>query len=153
MAEALFRARLQETEQDWRSWRIESVGSWAETGQPASLEAPQTMQRRGLDISQHRSRPITAQLIEGFQLILTMETGHKEGLQVEFPGFASRVYLLSEMNGEFVTIRDPYGSSLQDYEAIANEIDRRLVNGMDRICRLANDSGRLHWLIESTKKT
>jgi protein-tyrosine-phosphatase len=153
MAEALFRARLQEREEDWRSWRIESAGSWAEPGQPASLEAQQTMQRRGLDISQHRSRPITAQLLEGFQLILTMETGHKEGLRVEFPGFASCIYLLSEMNGELVTIRDPYGGSLQDYEAVANEIDRRLVNGMDRIRRLANDNGRLHSLIESAKKT
>jgi protein-tyrosine phosphatase len=152
MAEALFRARLQEREQDWRSWRIESAGTWAEPGQPASLDAQQTMQRRGLDISQHRSRPIAAQLLDGFQLILTMETGHKEGLRIEFPGFASRIYLLSEMNGEFMTIRDPYGGSLQDYENIANEIDRRLINGMDRICRLAKDSGRLRWLLESTKK-
>jgi protein-tyrosine-phosphatase len=141
MAEALFRARLQEVDQDWRSWRIESAGTWAEPGQPASQDAQQTMQRRGLDISQHRSRPISAQLLEDFQLILTMETGHKEGMQIEFPGLASRIYLLSEMNGEFVTIRDPYGSSLQNYEAAANEIDRRLVNGMDRIRRLASSAG------------
>jgi len=152
MAEALFRARLQTTKQDWRSWRIESAGVWAESGQPASLEAQQTMQRRGLDISQHRSRHVTAQILEGFQLILTMEPGHKEGLQVEFPAIASHIYLLSEMNGEFVTIRDPYGSSVQDYEASANEIDRRLVSGMDRILRLADASGRLRSLTDITKK-
>lgn len=140
MAEALFRARLQEKEQDWRSWQIESAGTWAAEGQPASMDAQQTMQKRGLDISNHRSRPVTHQLLDGFQLILTMEPGQKEGLQVEFPGCASKIYLLSEMNGESVTIRDPYGSSLQDYEATANEIDRRLINGMDRILLLANST-------------
>jgi protein-tyrosine-phosphatase len=143
MAEALFRARLQEIEADWRSWRIESAGTWAVPGQPASLDAQLTMQKRGLDISQHRSRPVSAQLLAGFQLILTMEPGHKEGLQVEFPGFSSHIYLLSEMNGEFVTIRDPYGSSLQTYETAANEIDRRLINGMDRILRLASGTAKL----------
>ena len=150
MAEALFRGRLQEREGDWRSWQIEFAGTWAEIGQSASLEAQQTMQRRGLDISQHRSRPVTAQILQGFQLVLTMETGQKEGIQVEFPELARRIYLLSEMNGEIVNIRDPYGGTLQNYEAAANEIDRRLINGMDRICRLANGSGRLRSLIENT---
>ena len=153
MAEALFRARLQETKEDWRSWRIESAGSWAEPGLPVSPEAQQTMQRRGLDISKHRSTPVTAQLLEGFNLILTMETGQKEGMRVEFPRFASRLYLLSEMNGEFVTIRDPYGGTPQDYEAIADEIDRRLVNGMERIIRLADDTGRLGRLLQGARNT
>ena len=153
MAEALFKARLQEREINWRSWRIESAGTWAVPGQPASLEAQQNMKGRGLNISQHRSRLVDALILEGFELILTMEAGQKEAIQVEFPALANRIYLLSEMNGETVDICDPYGGSSQDYETTANEIDRRLLNGLDRICRLANGSGRLRSLTETHNQT
>jgi protein-tyrosine-phosphatase len=153
MAEALFKARLQEKEVNWRSWRIESAGTWAVPGQPASLEAQQNMERRGLDISQHRSRLIDAKILEGFELILTMEAGQKEAIQIEFPAFANRIYLLSEMNGEIMNINDPFGGSWQDYETAANEIDLRLLKGLDRICRLANGSTRLRSLTGTSDKT
>ena len=46
------------------------------------------MSQRGLDIRDHRSRTVTAEMLESSDLILTMETGHKEALQVEFPSLS-----------------------------------------------------------------
>ncbi len=137
MAEALFLVRLQQYRPDWREWRIESAGTWAERGQPAALEAQQAMARRGLDITGHRSREVTAALLAQFELVLTMEAGQKEALQFEFPDMAGRIYMLSEMSNVQVAVRDPMGESARVYEAAADQIDRLILRGMDRLIKLA----------------
>ncbi len=137
MAEALLLVRLQQYRQDWREWRIESAGTWAVRGQHAAAEAQQAISRRGLDISGHRSREVTAELLSQFQLVLTMEAGQKEALQFEFPEMAGRIYMLSEMSGVQVSVRDPMGESARMYEASADQIDRLLLRGIDRLIHLA----------------
>jgi len=137
MAAALFLARLKEVDPDWQKWRIESAGTWAEEGQAASRHSRAVALQRGLDISQHRSRVVTAEMLESYDLILTMELHHKEALQVEFPTVAGRVFLLSEMEGQFEPISDPYGQSLEAYERTAFRIEQILARGMDKIQSLA----------------
>ncbi len=137
MAEALLLVRLQQYRQDWCEWRIESAGTWAVRGQRAAGEAQQAMARRGLDISGHRSREVSAELLAQFQLVLTMEAGQKEALQFEFPSSAERIHMLSEMSGVQVAVRDPMGESASVYEAAADQIDRLLLRGMDRLIHLA----------------
>lgn len=138
MAVVLFRLRLQQARSDWREWRVESAGTWAVNGQQSPLEAQQTMARRGVDISGHRSREVSADLLSHFQLILTMEAGQKEALRFEFPQMAERVFMLSEMSGVQVAVRDPMGESASVYEAAADQIDRLLERGMERLVFLAS---------------
>jgi len=137
MAEALLQVRLQQYRADWREWRIESAGTWASRGQPASTDAQQAMARRGLDISGHRSREVSAEMLDQFHLVLTMEAGQKEAMRFEFPEQADRVYMLSEMSGVEVAVRDPMGESASVYEAAADQIDRLLQRGLDRLIHLA----------------
>lgn len=136
MAEALFRARLKKERSDWQSWRVESAGTWATDGEPASKRSSQVMEEYGLDLREHRSRTVTRELLEDFDLILTMEQGHKEALRVEFPSVADRVFLLSEMHGAATAVEDPYGGSLETYQKTAKQIDRFLELGMARIVAL-----------------
>ncbi len=140
MAAALLLVRLQQYRQDWRKWRIELAGTWAVRGQHAPQEAQQAMARRGLDISGHRSREVTADILEQFNLILTMESGQKEALQFEFPTLANRIFMLSEISGVQVSVRDPMGELARVYEAAADQIDRLLMRGMDRLIHLAGAS-------------
>lgn len=137
MAAALFRAHLMAGEENWRNWRIDSAGTWASPGQPAACEAQQVIARRGMDISSHRSRIVSQELLRRFQLILTMEPGQKEAIVVEFPAFKDRVFMLSEMCGESVPIQDPVGGTVIDFEWSADEIDQWIAKGMERIRRLA----------------
>lgn len=137
MASALFHARLMMNEQDWRLWRVDSAGTWATPGRPAVSEAQQVIKNRGMDLSSHRSRLISGDLLRRFQLILTMEAGHKEAILLDFPEYKNRVYLLSEMADQTVPIQDPIGGTLQDFEQTANIIDTWLSAGMDRIKLLA----------------
>ena len=136
MAEALFQ-RLVPKDRERSTWHIQSVGTRALPGMPASPNAQTVMKTRGLDIQEHRSHPVNRDLLERFNLILTMEADHKEALQVEFPELADRIYMLSEMVGEKKDIEDPIGSHLEAYDATDREIDRYLTVGFKKIQKLA----------------
>ena len=60
-------------------------------GFPATANAIQAMEERGLELRDHRSRKVTEELLSPYNLILTMESFHKEAIQVEFPNYASKV--------------------------------------------------------------
>jgi protein-tyrosine phosphatase len=76
------------------------------------------MKTMGLDTSGHRSRRVTGEMMADFDLILTMEAGHKEALLVEFPELAGRIYMLSEMVGDRRDIADPIGGPLPHASSI-----------------------------------
>jgi protein-tyrosine-phosphatase len=120
-------------------WRIESAGTWSIEDQPAAFYTQEVLARRGIDISDHKSRSVTGELLNQFNLILTMEEGHKEALSVEFPMIAPRVYLLSDMVGEQYNIQDPIGGPIEQFEMTAQEFERILNSGFQRIIQLASD--------------
>ena len=139
MAMALLRKRLEDLDLEGE-WVVDSAGTWGFDGIPATDNAIQAMQERGLDLGQHLSRKVNEGLLSSYDLVLTMESFHKEALQVEFPEFAEKVYMLSEMIGEEWDIKDPVGQPLDDYLDTAELIDRTLEQGMERILELARSN-------------
>lgn len=137
MAMALFRHRLAQRDMAG-DWRVESAGTWARVGVPAAPVAQTVMQERGLDLSAHRSRSVSRELLHSFGLILVMERGQREALQIEFPGVSGRVCLLSEMAGSAYDIPDPITGPLAEVRNVAREIDMVLERGFDRIVALAD---------------
>lgn len=137
MAAAILMRLLQSCDPNWKNWRIESAGTWTKPNLPPMPNALQAMQQRNLDISQHRSRPVSREILNQFHLILTMESGHKEALQVEFPEVARRVFMLSEMAGLQKNIPDPIGGKKEEYEKTAGAIEQMLVDGCQKIIELA----------------
>ncbi len=135
MASALFLARLKTEREDWEQWLVDSAGTWATEGQPASANSVKAMASRDLDISKHRSKEVSEQFLEMFDLILTMELSHKEALRAEFPRLAGRVFLLSEMSGPPRNVEDPYGLTLKDYEKTAQEIEGYVETGFAEIMK------------------
>lgn len=141
MAAALFQARLKAEREDWEQWLVESAGTWAHEGQPASANSVKAMSARDLDISKHRSKEVSETFLEMFDLVLTMEKSHKEALRVEFPRLANRVFLLSEMSGPAVDVEDPYGLTLKDYEKTAQEIEAYVEAGFAEIMKRVTLAG------------
>lgn len=136
MAEGLLRARLGEAAQDWR---IESAGTWAMDGERAAPRAIKVLKERGIDLSDHRSRIVNPAILGQARLVLVMEKGHKEALQVEYPRFTSKIYLLSEMVGEIHEIKDPMGGSTADFEKTALELEDTLERGLGVIAQLSEE--------------
>lgn len=139
MAEALWKSMLGEAAP---GWRVESAGTWALEDEPAATKSLQVLRRRGIDASAHRSRMVSRELLRSFNLILTMEQGHKEALQIEFPELADRIHLLSEMVGRRFDIKDPIGGPLVDFEDTARQLEKILDEGSERIWKLAQ--GKAH---------
>ena len=141
MASAILKqkvSRLDEPEE----WRIESAGTWASEGVPAVQNTQLTLSSLyKSDISDHRSRVVNRDMLSSFNLILTMEKGHKEALQVEFPDLAGRIFLVSEMVGENREIKDPIGGTPFDFRETARELDRILTEGFEKIHQLAGGNG------------
>lgn len=140
MAQAIFQARIQRECADWRDWRVESAGTWAIDGKPASRYSQRVMAMRGLDVSKHKARTVTAELLDQFDLILTMEPGHKEALRVEFPRIAPRLMMVSELEGKEEAIEDPYGKSQEKYEETARNLERIFDKGMSKILALVGSA-------------
>ncbi len=121
-------------------WQIESAGTWGLDGDPAAAGSQAVMNNLGIDISEHRARRVDYDLLRSYDLILTMENGHKEALCMEFPDFSDRIYMLSEMAGEKSDIDDPYGGAYSGYEQAAEDIQSYLEDGFDRIIQLASQT-------------
>lgn len=128
----------------WQSdWLIGSAGTWALPGCPAMPSAIQSAYRLGISLSEHRSQQVSASLISIQDLILVMDSGQKEALQVEFSIFRRRIFLLSEVvDGWVENIPDPVtNESVSPYE-IALKIRDMIDHGYYRICAQALKANR-----------
>lgn len=139
VVEAVIRDRL--AAKGLEGWRVQSAGTWAQNGQPASLYSREILAERGLDISSHTSQVITGELLEAADLVLCLESGHAEALRAEFPQHAPKIFLLTEMIGRRYSIADPYGGPRFAYEQMIDEVTRLVEDGLPRIIELATNPG------------
>ena len=136
MAMALLRKQLSDAGLDGR-FRVESAGTWAAEGAPASPYACQVMAERGLDLSGHRTRDISHVSMDEVALVLVMTRHHREAILAEFPSARGKTFLLSELAGMSYDIADPYGNTLDTYRYCADELEDLISRGFRRIIELA----------------
>lgn len=139
MAKALF-SKLVAERGESQEWWIDSAGVAASEGEPATDYTKHVAAERGLDLSRHQSQPATPRTLERFSLILVMEESHRRQLAEAAPDKAGQIRLLSEMVGQRSDIWDPVGSEIENYRAMADQIDGILRTGFDRIRDLADQS-------------
>lgn len=132
----MLRERLQQQGYN-ANWRVSSAGTWAQVKRGASRYSIQVAAERGLDITQHQAEMIEVFHLQEANLVLCMETGHAEALRAEFPLYADKVYLLSDMVGKEYSINDPYGRPLEVYQSMAQELAEIFDQGFERIIALA----------------
>ena len=96
MATALARAWLDE--HDLSSVELASAGTMLNTeGRPASGGAQRAMEKRGLDLSEHVSRPVTPEMVRQADLVIAMERRHVQALVNMEPDVYQRTYTLLEL--------------------------------------------------------
>ena len=139
MAEALLKSlSAQRGETD--RWQVQSAGTWAEYDRPATPLTQVVMQRRSINLSDHRSRPINVELLAAATVILVMTHHHLEALQAEFPQVQGKIFLVSHLVGRSFDIEDPYSGGLDDYELCATELQDILTEGYDRLAEMIDRS-------------
>jgi glycine hydroxymethyltransferase len=107
-----------------------SAGVHAVLGQPPSLYAVQVCAEQGVDISDLRSQPLTAELVDRATHIFTMTGAHLETIQTVFPHGAEKTFLLREFEEPGTTVwrdvPDPIGLGRDVYEDCARVIKNAL---------------------------
>jgi protein-tyrosine phosphatase len=127
MAEALLRDALREKQ----DIIVESAGLGALVDHPASEHAVTLMRERGLDISNHRARQITPDMIHSADLVLVMEAGHKRAIDMNEPAARAKIFRLGEWQDR--DIKDPYRQPREAFEASLMDIDEGVVEWASRI--------------------
>lgn len=118
MAEAIFRKMLadylhcREDELMDHGYVVISAGLAAYHGAPASPESLALLREDGIDLSSHESQPVTEELLQHCDQILTMTRNHRDAVLSNFPELASQVRLLSPRAED---VPDPFGASLDEY--------------------------------------
>jgi protein-tyrosine phosphatase len=108
---------------------VESAGIAALVGKPADPTSQELMQARGIDISRHRARQLTPELIRSFELILVMEADQQREVEDILPSARGRVHRLGRW-GDF-DIPDPYRQGRDAFE----EALELIVRGVDDLER------------------
>lgn len=132
MAEAIARRILADAGKE--NVVVESAGTNAWDGAPASDEALLVGVERNLDLSGHRSRRLTREMIEAADLVLVMSPEHLA--RVRELDSTANAYLLSGYGsdeGARHAISDPFGGNLDDYRATADELETQLKEILGRI--------------------
>lgn len=136
IAAAIFQKMLQD-EGKVDQWRVDSAGTWTIPGQPVIPLANQAAQKLGLDLSNHKTSLVSREMLSEYDLIVAMESGHKEALSSEFPSERNRLYLLSEIVDDILyDIPDP-ATTNEDVEDLAEELYGLIQRGYPKIYQLA----------------
>lgn len=123
MAEVLLAQRLRER---GISAVVESAGTGALVGRPAEKHARELMRERGLDLSRHRARQLTPELIRDFELVLVMEAAQQRAVEAMWPSARGRVHTLGKM-GKF-DVPDPFRQDRAAFERSLSFIERGLAD-------------------------
>src|SRR5271157_1892556 len=77
-----------------KKWRVESAGTWTKPGLPVSPLALQIAQQLGLrGLESHITHQVSQELLDEFDLILVMESGHLEAIASEFHNVFGRLMM------------------------------------------------------------
>jgi protein-tyrosine-phosphatase len=124
MGAALLQHALSGQPEPLRSLKVISAGVASHEGDPASPHAVTALKKVGLDLSSHRSRPITQKLLDSSVLVLCMTESHRDMIEMTADPAHPRVHLFKEFTGakHDLEIPDPYGMYLTAYEASRDEM-------------------------------
>lgn len=107
-----------------------SVGFHDNVNRQTPLRFQSVAQHLGVDLSNHRSRRITKDLVDHSDLIIAMDKRNLEDIQREFPEAMNKTILLGAIeNIKDPEIMDPYGQKI----GVGGQIYRRLEEELNKL--------------------
>ena len=94
------------------------------------------MKENGIDISRHRARLLSADMLKKADLVLTMEKEQSDIVKYSFPNFKGKIMRIGEYDD--VDVPDPYSRNIEAFResfdlisAGLDKIDRQLIQPED----------------------
>jgi len=119
MAEFLLRQRLMENDVNIS---VSSAGLGAVIDHGADEKAIELMLERGIDISTHRARQLSGEMVKKNELILVMEHWQQKEIEGLYPYARGRVHLFGKWSD--MEIEDPYKKSKEAFNMTFVKIDK-----------------------------
>ncbi|MBU0650550.1 hypothetical protein KKC59_01420 [bacterium] len=121
------------------NFAVASAGVLAFSGLPASENTQQVMRENNIDISRHKSKLLTEEMVSSYDLIVVMEQTHKDIILRDFSVDEDKIYLLKQFeNGKIEEtidpINDPFGGGLDEYKKCFDEI-KKCINGLNSLIK------------------
>jgi len=124
MAEGLLKHALAVQPSPLRELKVISAGVATRNGEPVSENAVITLKKAGIDISAHRSRSLTQEMLDHALAVFGMTESHRSIIQLKATPAPQHLYLFREFLAPTAEreIGDPFGGSLKAYEASRDEM-------------------------------
>jgi protein-tyrosine phosphatase len=114
---------------------VSSAGIYGLEGSPASAPGVEVLAERGIDISDHVARRISERELKEADLVLVMEEQQRRTLFHSYPQHLAKVFLLSEMSGDYGDVQDPYRRPKGEYALCADRLETLIDRGYETILR------------------
>jgi protein-tyrosine-phosphatase len=128
-----------------KSVEVASAGTAAWDGAPASEGAYLVALEHGLDVSAHRARQLTTDLVSRADLVLGMSAHHIE--RAEALGGAEKTHLLGVFAGgapPTAQVEDPFGGDLDEYRRTFAQLETLLAAAVERLAGPQADANPSH---------
>jgi protein-tyrosine-phosphatase len=131
LAEAIARQRIRS--RGWSHVAVRSAGIAASHGGRATENAILVAREHGLDLEAHVSQPITSELVEWADLVLTM--GRSQLMAVAALGGEEKVALITDFDeeGGGRPVEDPFGGDEAVYRRTYAQLERAIDSVLARL--------------------
>ena len=140
MAEALLKLALPADS----PWRAASAGLAACAGCPASEAALHVVEEVGGDLRDHRSQPVSPELVQKAAAIVAMTEAHAQQLLALYPAARDKLFLMRSFDPGAPlqsNVSDPFCGCIGEYRA-CRDLIRKAIPGLVRFLVQTAATGR-----------
>jgi protein-tyrosine-phosphatase len=116
---------------------VESAGLLALPGNSATYMAQRVAKEFGVDLSGHRAKTVSKELVAWSSLILVMEKSHEDTILTDFPEAEGKTRLIrhfARFGSQRRGIADPYGLKYDAYRFCFLDIEDAVSGLLDFLC-------------------
>ncbi|WP_128905850.1 low molecular weight protein-tyrosine-phosphatase [Halorubrum amylolyticum] len=103
---------------------VDSAGLRTTAGRASPDDAIRVAEELGVDLSDHRSKPVTADQLERSDLVVVMDLLNYRDLRRGFGDLDDKTRFLGVFSGDGYEISDPYGEGLDGFRTLYADVGR-----------------------------
>ncbi|MGC9001782.1 MAG: low molecular weight protein arginine phosphatase [Dictyoglomus sp.] len=126
MAEYLFKDIMEKM--NVYNIELTSAGIFAFEGREPSQFSVKVMLEKGIDISSHRSKRLTIDLVKEASIVYTMTKDQLFILKEMYPNFKNKILTLGEED-----IEDPFGLDIEKYREVRDKIEKEIIKIIENL--------------------
>lgn len=133
MAEGLLAHALSGQPNPLKNLKVVSAGVAARPDERVSENSVVSLKKVGIDISSHRARPLTQEMLDQALAVLVMTQGHRAMIELQAEPVPKNLHLFREFMPETAVkeIADPFGGPLKLYELSRDEMVEAIPSLLD----------------------